>query len=101
MPTVAALRPESSAYTGVGRVLPTYAMPTDRPYIPTAPGRLLQSQQSPCAGGSLHASPKQEEGESASREATVDRIDAEKHLGTRRSWQCLTDCKYLLILDKA
>ena len=44
MPTVAALRPDSSAYTGLGRVFPIYATPTARPYMPMAPGRLKNCQ---------------------------------------------------------
>lgn len=40
IPTVAALSPDSKAYTGIGSVFPTREMPTDRPYIPTAPGKL-------------------------------------------------------------
>ena len=40
IPTVAALSPESRAYTGFGSVFPTREMPTDRPYIPIAPGKL-------------------------------------------------------------
>lgn len=39
-PTVAALSPDNRAYTGMGSVDPTREMPTDRPYIPIAPGKL-------------------------------------------------------------
>lgn len=40
MPTVAALRPDKSGYTGSGSVSPTRDIPTARLYIPMAPGRL-------------------------------------------------------------
>ena len=44
MPTVAALRPDRSAYTGAGKMVPICATPTDKPYIPAAPGRLAEGQ---------------------------------------------------------
>ena len=40
IPTVAALSPDKRAYTGRGRVDPILETPIERPYIPSAPGRL-------------------------------------------------------------
>lgn len=61
IPTVAALRPERRAYTGLGRVSPTCAMPTERPYIPIAPGRLFDNQHNLFVGNTISSLTKRGE----------------------------------------
>lgn len=103
IPTVAAFNPDKREYTGSGRVLPTREMPTDKLYIPIAPGKLgrLLSALDSVNAKSFQISPEKRKGQRPRHKPTVYRIDTEQHFGTRRPRQSLADREDFLILDQS
>ena len=99
MPTVAAFKPDINAKTGAGKVSPTRATPTDRAYMPRAPGRLFSPFRIENRSGIREDKPPQEKCAYCRRKTAAAVIDAKEHFGASWTGKGLADRKDLLILE--
>ena len=98
IPTVAALRPDSRAYTGSGRLVLTLWIPRERAYMPTAPGRLSKGLEISLTEVRKSEAPPEQEGEYSDDEAAMHTVDTKQHFRTSRPRQRLGNGKEFLVL---